>query len=161
MKKIILWASSTAAAVVMLFGYHTSTSGVSAAQQTGTGSGSFSGSTTTASGTTTTGATAAPGAATGAATAAAATYVGETAQTRWGPVQVQVTVAGKTISSVDVLQYPSGNSQDAQINGYALPILIDETLQAQSGQVDMISGATVTSGGYEQSLQSALDQAGL
>ncbi|WP_372735460.1 FMN-binding protein [Nocardioides sp.] len=154
MKKIILWASSTAAAVALLFGYHTSTSGVVAAQGNQTDSGPFSGTTTTDPET-----TAAAGASPSAA--AAATYVGETAQTRWGPMQVQITVTDGSISSVDVLQYPSGNPKDEQINGYALPILIENTLQAQSSQVDMISGATVTSAGYEQSLQSALDQAGL
>ena len=48
-----------------------------------------------------------------------------------------------------------------EINDYALPILIQETLDAQSADIDMVSGATVTSDGYLQSLQSALDQAGL
>ena len=62
---------------------------------------------------------------------------------------------------MQVLQYPSGNGTDAQINGYALPVLIQETLDAQSANIDMVSGATVTSGGYTESLQSALDQAGL
>jgi uncharacterized protein with FMN-binding domain len=66
---------------------------------------------------------------------------------------------GATITQVDVVQYPSGNSKDSEINGYALPILIQETLDAQSAKIDMVSGATVTSNGYAQSLQSALDQA--
>ena len=60
-----------------------------------------------------------------------------------------------------MLQYPTGNGRDEQINGYALPILIQETLDGQSAEIDMVSGATVTSVGYLQSLQSALDQAGL
>jgi uncharacterized protein with FMN-binding domain len=58
-----------------------------------------------------------------------------------------------------VLQYPSGNSRDTEINSRALPILIQETLDAQDAQIDMVSGATVTSNGYLQSLQSAIDQA--
>jgi uncharacterized protein with FMN-binding domain len=58
-----------------------------------------------------------------------------------------------------VLQYPNGNHRDQEINDYALPILIDETTKAQSAQIDMVSGATVTSDGYIRSLQSALDQA--
>jgi uncharacterized protein with FMN-binding domain len=62
---------------------------------------------------------------------------------------------------VSVLQYPDGNGKDAEINGYALPILIRETQDSQSADIDMVSGATVTSDGYLQSLQSALDQAGL
>jgi uncharacterized protein with FMN-binding domain len=58
-----------------------------------------------------------------------------------------------------VIQYPSGNNTDEQINSYALPTLVRATLDAQSANIDMVSGATVTSGGYVQSLQSALDQA--
>ena len=81
------------------------------------------------------------------------------AQTQWGPVQVQLSMQGSTISSVTVVQYPNGNPRDDQINSYALPILIQETTDAQSAQIDMVSGATVTSTGYVQSLQSALDQA--
>ncbi len=76
-------------------------------------------------------------------------------------MQVELTLKGSTITDVTMLQYPSGNPQDDQINSYALPILIQDTLDAQSAQIDMVSGATVTSVGYVQSLQSALDQAGL
>jgi uncharacterized protein with FMN-binding domain len=66
---------------------------------------------------------------------------------------------GATITQVDVVQYPSGNPKDREINGFALPILIQETLDSQSASIDMVSGATITSTGYAQSLQSALDQA--
>jgi uncharacterized protein with FMN-binding domain len=66
---------------------------------------------------------------------------------------------GGAITDVTVLQQPSGNPRDTEINAQALPILIDETKQADSAQIDMVSGATVTSTGYIQSLQSALDQA--
>ena len=83
------------------------------------------------------------------------------AQTRWGPVQVEITVKGGTITAVDVVQHPTGNHTDAEINDYALPVLVQDTLKAQSAKIDMVSGATVTSDGYVQSLQSALDQAGL
>jgi uncharacterized protein with FMN-binding domain len=82
-------------------------------------------------------------------------------QTRWGPVQVRITVSGATISAVDVLQYPHSNGKDQQINSYALPILVRETLSAQSADIDMVSGATVTRDGYVQSLQAALDEAGI
>ena len=68
--------------------------------------------------------------------------------------------AGK-ITAVDVPQYPDGNHRDDEINADALPTLKQETLSAQSADIDMVSGATVTSQGYLQSLQSALDQAGL
>ena len=62
---------------------------------------------------------------------------------------------------MNVLQYPSGNPKDAEINDYALPILTQETTSSQSASIDMVSGATVTSTGYIESLQSAIDQAHL
>ena len=76
-------------------------------------------------------------------------------------VQVGITVKSGTITAVDVVQHPTGNHTDAEINDYALPVLVQDTLKAQSAKIDMVSGATVTSDGYVQSLQSALDQAGL
>lgn len=88
------------------------------------------------------------------------TYQGESTSTRWGPVQVQITVSGGKITDVQAIDYPSGNGRDQQINSYAIPILTSEALDAQSAQIDMVSGATVTSRGYITSLQSALDQAG-
>jgi uncharacterized protein with FMN-binding domain len=60
-----------------------------------------------------------------------------------------------------VIDYPSSNGKDQQINARALPVLVQETLDAQSADIDMVSGATYTSDGYTESLQSALDQAGL
>ncbi|GAB7005451.1 hypothetical protein JCM18899A_29240 [Nocardioides sp. AN3] len=70
-------------------------------------------------------------------------------------------MAGGKVTDVQVVDYPHGNPRDAEINSYALPILIKETLSAQSANIDMVSGATVTSDGYLRSLQSALDQAGV
>jgi uncharacterized protein with FMN-binding domain len=89
------------------------------------------------------------------------TYTGPVAQTRWGPVQVKITVQGGKLTKVTILQQPSGNSRDAEINSRALPILISESLSAQNANIDMVSGATVTSEGYVQSLQAALDEAGI
>ncbi len=83
------------------------------------------------------------------------------AQTEWGPVQVAITVSGSEITDVQVLQFPNENPKDVQINNYALPVLVDETLAAQSANIQMVSGATVTSNGYISSLQAALDEAGL
>jgi uncharacterized protein with FMN-binding domain len=62
---------------------------------------------------------------------------------------------------VQVVQYPDSSGRDQEINAQALPILVKETLSAQSAKVDMVSGATYTSDGYLTSLQSALDRAGL
>ncbi|MFJ9563084.1 FMN-binding protein [Streptomyces fuscichromogenes] len=89
------------------------------------------------------------------------TVTGDTVQTRWGPVQVKVTVKNGRITDVTAVQYPSENPRDQQINSYAIPQLRSEALAAQSASIDTVSGATYTSEGYQQSLQSALDSAGL
>ncbi len=72
---------------------------------------------------------------------------------------MQISVSGGQITDVQVLDHPASNSKDRQINERALPVLISETTQAQSAQIDMVSGATYTSDGYIASLQSAIDQA--
>jgi len=145
-KRIVLWLLSTFSTVALLFGYHTSTSGPAATVQAPVGA-----SLATTSPAPTSGGT--------GKSSAGTTTSGQVAQTRWGPVQVQITTDGSgTITDVEVVQYPSGNGTDQQINAYALPQLIQETLDAQSAKIDMVSGATVTSDGYLQSLQSALDQ---
>lgn len=87
------------------------------------------------------------------------TYTGSAANTRFGPVQVQITVSGGVVTDVQVPVYPSENGRDQQINSRAVPILVKETLAAQSTDIDMVSGATYTSNGYLSSLQSALDEA--
>jgi uncharacterized protein with FMN-binding domain len=74
---------------------------------------------------------------------------------------VQLTVRNGSITKVSILQYPNGNGRDVEIADYSLPVLIRETLASQSAHIDMVSGATYTSTGYIQSLQSALDQANL
>jgi uncharacterized protein with FMN-binding domain len=89
------------------------------------------------------------------------TYTGDTVQTRWGPVQVRITVKSSRITDVTALAYPSDNPRDQEINSYAIPQLRTEALSAQSADIDTVSGATYTSDGYKQSLQSALDSAGL
>ncbi|KPI16381.1 FMN-binding domain protein [Actinobacteria bacterium OK074] len=89
------------------------------------------------------------------------TVTGSSVQTRYGAVQVQVTVENGKLTEVTALSYPQGNPRDQQINSYAVPELRREALAAQSAQIDTVSGATYTSDGYRQSLQSALDSAGL
>lgn len=160
MKRNVTWLLGTAAVVALLFGYDTSTAGPT---RPGTViASSAAGSAPTGS---TGGATASQASnGTAGSTAAAATtrsVTGAVADTRWGPVQVQIAVSGGRITGVSVLQQPDGNGRDQEINSYALPILKQATLSAQSANIDMISGATVTSEGYAQSLQSAIDQAGL
>ncbi|MEW2400200.1 FMN-binding protein [Streptomyces sp. NPDC046862] len=101
------------------------------------------------------------GSAAGGSATGTRTVTGEAAQTRYGPVQVRVTVKNGRITDATAVTYPQENPRDQQINGYAIPRLRSESLTAQSADVDTVSGATYTSEGYRQSLQSALDQAGL
>ncbi|MGW0286650.1 FMN-binding protein [Streptomyces sp. NPDC003236] len=89
------------------------------------------------------------------------TVTGDSVQTRWGPVQVRVTIRGGKLTDVTAVTYPTENPRDQEINSYAVPQLRREALDAQSAQIDSVSGATYTSDGYRQSLQSALDSAGL
>lgn len=94
-------------------------------------------------------------------TANSGTFTGDSADTRWGPVQVQITVADGAVTAVTAVDYPQNNGRDIEINQYAIPQLDQEATAAKSATIDTVSGATVTSDGYIQSLQSALDKAGL
>ena len=152
MKRIVLWFMSTLTVVTLLFGYHTSTSSQAVSGGSSVLAAPAPQGTTPSSGTGTAG---------GATSPSAVTVPGTSASTRWGPVQVQLTVVNGTITGVTVVDYPTGNNKDRAINARAIPILVQETLKAQSAHIDMVSGATVTSDGYVQSLQAALDQAGL
>jgi uncharacterized protein with FMN-binding domain len=134
MRRITVWLLSTVAAVVLLFSYRTSTMGTGSAVAASPSD---------------------------AAPVDGTTYQGSVAQTRWGPVQVTITVADGRIVGVSVPTYPNGNGRDREINAYALPALTKATLAAQSADIDTVSGATVTSDGYKESLQSALDAAHL
>ena len=87
------------------------------------------------------------------------TVTGDTISTRFGDVQVQVTISGGVITDVTALQLPSRDGHSARISQAAEPILRQEALTAQSANIDLLSGATYTSDAYAQSLQSALDQA--
>jgi len=98
---------------------------------------------------------------TGNAAGTGGTFAGDVVQTRFGPVQVQITVSGGTISDVTALQLTDDGGRSVQISNYAAPLLREEVLQAQSANVQTISGATVTSDAYLTSLQAALDAAHL
>jgi uncharacterized protein with FMN-binding domain len=88
------------------------------------------------------------------------TVSGDTIQTRFGPVQIQLTLTDGKITKVTALQLPNDRQRDLEIDNFAVPQLTQETLSAQNAQIDAVSGATYTSQGYIQSLQSALDKAG-
>lgn len=176
MRRITVWLFSTVAAVVLLFSYRTSTnsggpvaSGVlpakaqtsTASANSGTSSSGTSSAGTSSAGTSSSGNTSSGNTSSSGSSSVAKTYTGSVAQTRWGPVQVTITVSNGKITNVSVPTYPNGNGRDAEINAYALPILQQETVSAQSATIDTVSGATVTSDGYLQSLQSAIDAAHL
>ena len=161
MRRITIWLLSTISALVLLFSYHTSTSAAGggapvvaqaqvAAGSSSSGSSDGPGTTSSGSGTTSNG-----------SASASKTYDGDTAQTRWGPVQVRITVQGGKITASQAVVYPNGNGRDHEINSYALPVLNQEVVQAQGANIDMVSGATVTSDGYLSSLQSPIDKAHL
>ena len=87
------------------------------------------------------------------------TVTGSSVRTAYGNVQLQVVFTGTQITNVVPLRLPDSNGVDQQIDQQAVPILIQETLTAQSANIQAVSGATYTSGGYIRSLQSALDKA--
>ncbi|WP_431843608.1 FMN-binding protein [Calidifontibacter indicus] len=179
MKRITYWVMATVTVLVLLFSYRTSlhsdfaaassqrtvqsssvATGVSA---TGSGGGSGSGDGTDTSTGSSTGSSGSAGSssASGSNSSASGTFTGDSVDTRWGPVQVQITVSGGKITAVQAVVYPTDNPRDVEINNQALPILADEAVKAQSSQIDTVSGATVTSDGYISSLQSAIDKANL
>jgi uncharacterized protein with FMN-binding domain len=92
-----------------------------------------------------------------AAASGARTIDGNVANTMYGPVQIQLTVQNNKIAKVTILEQPQSSQHDIEIGQFAFPVLISETLKAQSAHIDSVSGATYTSGGYVQSLQSAID----
>lgn len=160
MRRIAIWMLATASAIALAFAWKTSTEVVLPAAPTQNAASTGSSSAPAAG--------SAPAAAPAQAPAAApapavpdATYTGQTVNTRYGPVQVQIVVAGGQITQATATSYPSGNRENQQINGYAIPILQQETIGATSSNIAWVSGATYTSDGYTRSLQSALDQAGL
>jgi uncharacterized protein with FMN-binding domain len=89
------------------------------------------------------------------------TFTGASANTVYGPVQVQITVSNGKITNAIALVYPTGSFRDQEINQQAIPYLIQETLAAQSANIQGVGGASYTSQGWVGSLQSALAKAGL
>src|SRR5690606_3426980 len=86
------------------------------------------------------------------------TVTGDAARTQYGPVQVRLTVSGGKITKAEAIQAPKGGQSD-QVTSDAVPKLNQAAIEAQSADIDAVSGATYTSTGYKKSLQSALDKA--
>lgn len=168
MKKIVYGILATLSGLVLLFSYRTSLgeavpTDVQPAQAAPSVATPHSAATPSAS-TTPTASASASASPSGAAPAATSgltdgTFTGSATNTRYGPVQVQITVTGGKIVDVQAVEYPTDNSRDRQINERAIPQLVSETLNAQSADIHLVSGATYTSQGYLDSLQSAIDQA--
>jgi hypothetical protein len=161
----------TALGLALLLNFQVPTDPVTVGRQPGTG-GTFSGGTSGAtSGGRSSGGTpggsgesggtgAGPGSGGSTDATGQRTVDGPVVDTRWGPVQVSVTVNGSQLVDVAALELPSGG-RSGQISSYAEPILRSQALQAQSANIDGVSGATYTSVAYARSLQAALDSAGI
>jgi uncharacterized protein with FMN-binding domain len=138
-----------------LYGVGEQTSALSSAHATTTAPSATPSSTPSATATATPSASASAPA---AAASATKTVTGTAVDTRYGPVQVKVTFVGTKITAIDAIQYPTESGRDQEINSQAIPMLQQEAMSSQSAKIDTISGATYTSEGYIQSLQSAIDQ---
>jgi ferredoxin-NADP reductase/uncharacterized protein with FMN-binding domain len=105
--------------------------------------------------------TAPSGASSSASSSATRSIDGDVVSNQYGDVQVRITVSGNQVTDIQALQMPSDRARSAEISQQAEPLLRQEALQAKSAQIDIVSGATFTSESYAQSLQSALDRAGI
>ena len=173
MRRIAIAVMGTISGLVLLFSYHTSLGPEThAASGGGPGGGNRLGDGATPAGATPSGGAGATGGASPSPSAGAGagqpaqggtsgTFVGDEVPTRWGPVKVQIVVQNGRIVQAQAIEYPNENHHDEEINSWALPQLQDATVQANSAQIDSVGGATVTSGGYIASLQSAVDKAHL
>ncbi|KUN84857.1 FMN-binding protein [Streptomyces bungoensis] len=133
-------------------------SGSAGTGSAGSGSSGSSGSTSSGSGSAGSGSSGTSGSA-GSGQAQTRTVTGKTVQTQYGPVQVRITVSNGKITKADAVQAPAGGLS-SQKTALAVPKLNQEAVAAGNAHIDAVSGATYTSTGYKQSLQSALDQAG-
>jgi uncharacterized protein with FMN-binding domain len=160
MRRALFAVSSTIAGLVLLLSFKTqaSTGATTHAAASTPKAGSGSAGTPKSAGTPSSAAS--PGR-TGTATSSTKTITGDAAQTRYGPVQVQITVTNGAVTNVTAVDYPQNDPRDFQINSFAIPQLDQEATAAKSTSIDFVSGATYTSEGYVQSLQNALDTAGL
>ena len=143
MRRVLLAIVSTVASLVVLLGFktHSVTSATAATSGPATTPSSSSGSGSSSS-------------------TGTKTVTGDAADTRYGPVQVKITITNGKVTAVQAVDYPMNDPRDQEINSYAIPQLNSEAVSAGSAQIDTVSGATYTSEGYITSLQSALDKAG-
>ena len=146
MRRVLLAIVSTVAALVLLLGFktHAVTSAKAATALPATSSGTSNSGTSSSS-----------------SNSGTKPVTGDSADTRYGPVQVKITVTNGKVTAAQAVDYPMNDPRDQEINSYAIPQLNSEAVAASSAQIDTVSGATYTSEGYVTSLQSALDKAGI
>jgi uncharacterized protein with FMN-binding domain len=152
MRRVILAVTGTIAGLVALLSFKAHVPTVPVAATTGTGGGSSTSSSSPAR--------TIPGefqSVAGTLTPGETTVTGKVASTVYGPVQLELVVKSHKIVKVAVLEQPTNTIHDIQIGEFAFPKLISETLTAQNGKIDAVSGASYTSAGYISSLQSAVD----
>ena len=163
MRRVILAIVATAAGLVLLLSFksHSST-GLAASSiispQNGTSTSTTDPSRTAGTGTTPRSSGSKSGS---SGSGSSRTVDGNEVQTAYGPIQVDITVKDGKITAANVPVYPNGTMRDVQIDQFALPQLIQETISADSANIDAVSGASYTSQGYISSLQSAVDKAGI
>lgn len=87
------------------------------------------------------------------------TYTGSVVDAYFGNVQVQAVIRAGHLADVTWLTYPSHRRTSVRINSQVMPMLTEEAIQVQNANVDIISGATLTSEAFVMSLQTALDTA--
>ena len=159
MRRVILAVTGTIAGLVALLSFKSHVPSAPVAATTGTSGTSASSSSTSGGGQTEVVPGAFPQGSIAKNLPAGETAVnGKVASTSYGPVQIQLIKRNGKIVKVAVLMQPTNTLNDVQIGKFAFPKLISETLAAQNGKIDAVSGATYTSAGYIQSLQSALDK---
>jgi uncharacterized protein with FMN-binding domain len=166
MKRLLLTTSSTVAGLAALLSFKTQThplANYAPLPSAGVGSTSTPAPSTGDTPSTTSGTDTIPSSSSARSSTGTApkTYTGQAVTTRYGIVQVKSTVANGKITDVAFVQLTAFDGHSQEINSYAGPQLLQESLQNQTAHVDTVSGASYTSEGYRQSLQSALDQAGL
>jgi uncharacterized protein with FMN-binding domain len=163
MRRVILAVTGTIAGLVALLSFKSHVPSVPAAATSGSG-GSSSSSSSSSSASSSGGQTQTvpgefpQGSLAKNLTAGETAVNGNAANTAYGPVQIQLIEKDRKIVKVAVLVQPQNTLHDIQIGAMAFPKLISETLATQSGKIDAVSGASYTSAGYIQSLQSALDK---
>lgn len=150
-------AAALASAGILLAGWQTGTQagGISTVASSTTASGTTGSKGTGSTGTGTSGSSGSSG------TSASGTYKGTAVQTRFGPVQVQITVSNGKITDITALQLTNTDGKSIQISNRAAPLLRSKVLAAQSADVQTVSGATITSDAYLTSVQAAIDAAHL